>query len=48
METLHGLECTLPRIPEGMYPDETWGEQCADCPHGITVPEMGTVCELEC
>lgn len=39
-------ECTLPVIPAGMYPDETYGDQCTDCPYGIETPH-GVVCELD-
>jgi len=40
-------ECTLPEIPAGMRPDETYGEQCENCPWHEEMPGFGIVCTLD-
>lgn len=40
-------ECTLPKIPVGMHPDETWGEQCYECPWGMVAPNGEAACVLD-
>ena len=44
MKHVHDVpECSLPVIPEGMYPDESYGEQCQDCKYQV----VGELCLLD-
>lgn len=48
MATVHNVpECSLPRIPRGMSPDGSYGEQCYRCPYGIEDPGGSIHCDLD-